>query len=146
MIRHRVFVYGTLKHGFPNHHLSRGHALPGRWQTRLRYPLYLVGERASPWLIDAAGDGERVLGEVHELDDAALQALDRLERTHEPDGYRRQRIRVADSESQQELEVWAWLKPADALDSLPRDTPVQGPFAEYELSLAAYYRPRHRSA
>ena len=52
---HRVFVFGTLKEGFPNFATNRGRRIAGGFVTVQRYPLYLVGERFSPWLLDAAG-------------------------------------------------------------------------------------------
>jgi gamma-glutamylaminecyclotransferase len=41
----RVFVFGTLKQGFPNFHINRGRRVAGEFATGLAYPLYLVGER-----------------------------------------------------------------------------------------------------
>ncbi len=46
-----VFVYGTLKEGFPNFEINRGVRLPGTFIMAERYPLYLVGERCVPWMI-----------------------------------------------------------------------------------------------
>ena len=51
-------------------------------------------ERFFPWLIDAAGEGERVVGQVFEVDEATLAAMDVLERTTEEDGYRRVMLEV----------------------------------------------------
>lgn len=49
---HLVFVFGTLKEGFPNFATNKGVRRGGDFVTASRYPLYLVGERCSPWLID----------------------------------------------------------------------------------------------
>ncbi len=47
-----VFVFGTLKQGFPNFATNRGCRVSetetGRYRTQQRYPLYLVGPRHSP--------------------------------------------------------------------------------------------------
>jgi gamma-glutamylaminecyclotransferase len=40
-----VFVFGTLKDGFPNHSENEGKKIVGRFMTRDKYPLYLIGER-----------------------------------------------------------------------------------------------------
>ena len=92
----RIFVFGTLKEGFPNFATNRGRRVEGEFQTCQRLPLYLVGERFSPWLIDQPGEGFQVAGQVFEVDAATLALMDQLERTHEPDGYVRQTINVQD--------------------------------------------------
>src|SRR5688572_24027904 len=56
----RVFVYGTLKEGFPNFGANTGTRVPGVFVTKERYPLYLVGERHSPWMINSPGEGKQV--------------------------------------------------------------------------------------
>ena len=66
-----VFVFGTLKQGFPNFATNKGARVAGDFMTVERYPLYLVGERYSPWLVDAAGKGERVVG----LEDSSPQPM-----------------------------------------------------------------------
>ena len=91
---HLVFVYGTLKEGFPNFRVNRGSRVPGAFVTRQRFRLYLVGERCTPWLIDDPGHGARVAGQVFAVDDATLEQMDLLEGTAEPDGYRRRWIAV----------------------------------------------------
>ena len=107
-MKHRVFVFGTLKEGFPNFAVNKGVRVPGTFRTRDRFPLYLVGERHVPWMLDLRGEGERVVGEVYEVDDTALAAMDRLERVAEPDGYRRVAIPVEGDDAP--LEVFAYLK------------------------------------
>ena len=63
-VRHRVFVFGTLKEGFPNFATHRGTRVPGVFKTRPRLPLYLVGERHVPWLLDLPGQGLQVADPV----------------------------------------------------------------------------------
>src|SRR3954469_2278028 len=89
-----VFVFGTLKEGFPNHAVNRGERMPGTFVTREPYPLYLVGDRHSPWMIDTPGEGHRVAGQVFRVDAVTLSAMDRLERVGERGGYRRKLIEV----------------------------------------------------
>ena len=105
-----------------------------------RYPLYLVGERFSPWLIDAAGEGERVVGQVFEVDEAALAAMDVLERIAEQDGYRRVMLEVeALSAPRATSCVHAYIKPLEQF--APADTRL-GPLQEYTQEHASLYRRR----
>ena len=136
---HRVFVFGTLKEGFPNFATNRGHRIAGSFVTVQRYPLYLVGERFSPWLLDAAGEGERVIGQVFEVDPAALAAMDDLERITQPDGYRRRPVDVEAVGGQQRLTVHAYFKPRE---DFHRSAARLGPLREYTAEHAALYRRR----
>uniref|UniRef100_A0A182JDW5 Gamma-glutamylcyclotransferase family protein n=1 Tax=Anopheles atroparvus TaxID=41427 RepID=A0A182JDW5_ANOAO len=80
----RVFVYGTLKRGEPNHHwltnVENGHArFLAKGSTTIRYPL-VVGSRFNiPFLLDVPGTGHYVNGEIYEIDDPMLARLDVLE-------------------------------------------------------------------
>lgn len=93
---HRVFVFGTLKRGFPNHDEGmRGERCLGEYRTIERYPMVVAGRWFSPVMMPEPGVGERVGGELYEVGDAKLAELDRIESTHLPDGYRRHAIAVA---------------------------------------------------
>ncbi len=85
----QLFVFGTLKEGFRNHPVNRGIRTPGVFETVQPYPLYIVGERRLPWLLDRPGQGLPVRGEVYTVSDAALQAMDALERVQDPGWYER---------------------------------------------------------
>ncbi len=91
---HRVFVYGTLKDGFPNFHVNRGARVAGAFATVDAYPLYVIGACHVPWLVDRAGEGHPVLGQVFEVDDAGLAEMDALELVDQPGWYRRAGILV----------------------------------------------------
>ena len=136
----RVFVFGTLKEGFPNFAVNRGARVPGTFRTLERFPLYLVGERHVPWMLDARGEGDRVAGEVYDVDDATLAAMDLLERVGDPDGYRRESIRVEGGGAA--LDAFAYLKPAAQLAAWESRL---GPLAEYTLEHARLYRSRPRA-
>ncbi|MCP3104236.1 gamma-glutamylcyclotransferase [Myxococcus sp. K15C18031901] len=71
----RVFVYGTLLSGEPNHRLLSGARLVGPARTLPRFTLYDYG--FFPTL--ASGGKHAVEGEVYEVDALMLAALDRLE-------------------------------------------------------------------
>lgn len=89
-----LFVYGTLKQGFFNHHVNRGARLPGEFVTRQRFPLYLIGSRYLPWMVNAPGEGEHVVGQLYRVSADMLGAMDALERVGQPGWYERVRIMV----------------------------------------------------
>ncbi|MDB5873899.1 MAG: gamma-glutamylcyclotransferase [Ramlibacter sp.] len=137
----RVFVFGTLKEGFPNFATNKGARVPGDFITVERFPLYLVGERFSPWLIAAPGTGHQVAGQVFEVDPAALARMDALERIHEADGYRRIPVDVVAraTPAGPRLSVFAYVKPSD---QLAMSEVRLGPLAEYTAEHAALYTKR----
>lgn len=142
-IAEMVFVYGTLKQGFPNFATNRGQRVPGSFVTAQAYPLYLVGPRCTPWMLDLPGQGQPVAGQLFEVDDATLQAMDLLERVAEPDGYRRVRLQVMAQPvapgPQVTLQAWAYLQQPHLFD--PAQACCEA-LAEYTLQHAALYRPR----
>lgn len=137
-ISHQLFVFGTLMEGFPNFAANRGLRFDGMFTTRKAYPLLLVGERYSPWLILNPGEGYRVRGQVFTVDDEALARMDMLERVDQPDGYRRVAIDVLDVEGRQH-HVQVYGKPPRQLAGA--DVRL-GPLREYLPEHAALYRPR----
>ncbi len=135
-----VFVYGTLKRGFPNHARFLGRARRiGHFQTAAPFPLVLNGERRSPCLIDQPGIGQAVRGEVYEVDESVLAALDRLERTTAASGYHRRTIEVIsrDDKEPAKLMVDAYFKSPHLV------TAPQSPnLSAYTPAMAAGYLPR----
>ena len=102
--KHRVFVYGTLKRGFPNHFFIKGQKSLGPAVTVEPYALYedvhpLVSkqERISP-----------IHGEVYEVSDAILKRIDLLE--DHPVHYRREEVDV-DLDSGERVTVWMYFFP-----------------------------------
>jgi gamma-glutamylaminecyclotransferase len=140
-MQHLVFVYGTLKEDFPNFAQNAGTRLPGLFATMERYPLFLVSERCSPWLVNRPGDGERVAGQVFEVDARALAAMDTLERITEVDGYRRVLLALEPlpAHNGNQLQAFAYLKQAEPFAPSPANI---GPLREYTLEHAALYRRR----
>ena len=115
-MRHYVFVYGTLKKGFPNHdHYMKSARKLGKYQTSEKYPLVLCGERYVPCMICSPGDGHHVEGELYEVDDECLKRIDALERIQASGGYRRTVIGVNSSESMNPdiREALAYLMPPE---------------------------------
>jgi gamma-glutamylaminecyclotransferase len=139
-----VFVFGTLKHGFPNFGFNTGERVAGDFVTQERFPLYLIGERHVPWMIDTSGSGHEVVGQVFRVNALALAAMDALERVTEPDGYRRILIGIRRRDAVSQIrQAFAYMKPAEQLD--PMQVQV-GPIAEYTLEHAALYRNRPSGA
>ena len=138
-MNHDIFIYGTLKEGFPNHHHNVGTRKTGAFLTVEQFPLVLNGQRHSPCLIYSPGQGYRVRGEVYRVDDEGLALMDKLEQIESPDGYRRLQISIT-SETQLplgEVTVYAYLKKADSVHDIR-----QGPLREYNLEHASLYRSR----
>jgi gamma-glutamylcyclotransferase (GGCT)/AIG2-like uncharacterized protein YtfP len=73
---HRVFVYGTLKRGYPNNPLLEGSEFLGEAAA---VPTYKMVETCFP-VIMPDPSGKPVAGEVYAVDDATLARLDQLER------------------------------------------------------------------
>ncbi|KAJ8934602.1 hypothetical protein NQ318_002946 [Aromia moschata] len=81
---HKVFVYGTLKKGEPNHQwFSKDqtgyHKYLYNAKTTEKYPLIIGTKYNIPFLLNSPGNGTHVEGEVYEVDDKVLANLDVLE-------------------------------------------------------------------
>lgn len=88
-----LFVYGSLKEGFPNFHVNKGRRKAGDYCTASPHPLYLFNGQL-PGLLPATGGGHAVRGQVFDVTPDELALMDRLERVGEPGGYRRDEIDV----------------------------------------------------
>jgi gamma-glutamylaminecyclotransferase len=77
---HRVFVYGTLKRGYPNSPLLEGSEFLGEAVTVLTYKAVTVPADNSFPVIMPDPSGKPVAGEIYAVDDATLARLDQLER------------------------------------------------------------------
>lgn len=136
-----LFVYGTLKQGFPNYHLNKGQRVAGEYRTKQPFPLYvarLPNEDRAPWLVHSPGEGHQVSGQVFEVDEATLLAMDVFEEVGVPTGYLRVEIELdAGPGEATPLRAHAYMKHAD---QLPACLEREGPFPEYTLALAAGYR------
>lgn len=83
-----VFVYGTLKKGFSNHHILKEATFIGLGITQQPFELYSL---YYPCLFES-NKGERVYGEVYDVSKDLLHVLDIFEST--PDLYYRKEIEV----------------------------------------------------
>lgn len=116
---HNVFVYGTLKRGFPNFdaHMQTAEFV-GAARTVTAYPLVIGGSWRTPYLIDEPGNGHRVAGEIFAVDGQTLALLDQLEGLDHPKGYHRTTIALELIPSQATMNAEVYLKHRDRIDSI----------------------------
>jgi gamma-glutamylaminecyclotransferase len=107
---HRIFVYGTLKRGFPNHGYMTGATFAGMARTVTAYPLVIGGQWFTPNLLDEPGSGHRVRGELWDVPEAMMPSLDELESVHLPTGYRRRLIDVSPDDGGAPVAAWTYLR------------------------------------
>lgn len=81
--KHKVFVYGTLLRGEPNHRLLEPAIAEGR--ARMVARARIVGRFALldlgpfPGVVEDDSATRRIVGELYEVDDATFKRLDQLE-------------------------------------------------------------------
>lgn len=80
----RVFVYGTLKNGQPNHYWLTDQAnglakFLTHGKTINQFPLVIGTQYNVPFLLNKSGTGFRIKGEIYEIDETMLSKLDILE-------------------------------------------------------------------
>jgi gamma-glutamylaminecyclotransferase len=102
-----LFVYGSLKQGYPNAHVNRGTRVPGNYRTAQPHPFYLA-HVGLPCLLPATGQGFQVLGELYRVNDADLAAMDVLEEVGLPGGYERVVIDIEACEGSPAAPISAW--------------------------------------
>lgn len=102
-----IFVYGTLKRGLSNHSHLAGQRFVSEARTRPVYRLFDLG--GYPGMVWAAEDGLPVEGEIWEIDDICLQALDRLEDI-ESGEYERTSITLAPPFDHEKIEGYLYLR------------------------------------
>lgn len=135
---HLLFVYGSLKEGFPNFHVNRGKRVPGVYRTASPCPFYLVAGQL-PCLLPGLAGGLPVTGQLFEVNDEALAEMDALERLGEPGGYARVAIELlrTDVLPAQKLQAQVYVQDAAQLQ---RPGTHVGPLAEYTLEHAKRLR------
>lgn len=80
----KIFVYGTLKKGQPNHEFlmdkEKGTAqFICQAKTIEKYPLLVATSFNLPFLLNLPDVGNRIVGEVYEVDSTMLSSLDEFE-------------------------------------------------------------------
>lgn len=109
---------------------------PGEFVTVERHSLDVIGAMRLPWLVNHPGQGEPVVGELYEVDDAALARMDELERLTVPDWYTRAGIAVRRRGDPQAPVQRASVYFGSAA-RLQTEAVHLGPLAEYTLDIAA---------
>lgn len=139
-----LFVYGSLKQGFPNEHVNGGRRVAGRYRTVEQYAMYLLGPGEVPCLVSPPGAGHQVIGELYEVDDDDLRRMDRLERIGEPQGYERVEIAVErfDTSPVTRVPALVYVKQDHAIAVT---TQRIGPLPEYRQEHAARFHWRGAS-
>ena len=136
---YKVFVFGTLKEGFPNFKTNKGTRLTGRFVTKNTYPLYLIGDRYTPWLVLDDENGYQIKGEVYSVSEAVLAELDELEQTSETDGYRRVELDVYCEITDKNFKGQVYGKNLDQMTAVKIQCVLKN---EYTLEHAKLYRRR----
>lgn len=124
-----LFVYGSLKEGFPNAHVNRGSRIPGRYRTVFAHPLYLA-DGVLPCLLASPGQGHQVIGQLYEVTESELAAMDALERVGQPGGYDRVTIDIEldDGGTSEPIAAFVYVQSGSRLAGAG---PHLGPLAEY---------------
>jgi gamma-glutamylaminecyclotransferase len=85
----KIFVFGTLKRGFPLHERGlSGATFLGAYRTRERFPMLIAGPRFAPMMLNEPGLGCHVVGELYDVDERAVANLDQLESVGQPGNLR----------------------------------------------------------
>uniref|UniRef100_A0ACD5Y1F2 Uncharacterized protein n=1 Tax=Avena sativa TaxID=4498 RepID=A0ACD5Y1F2_AVESA len=139
-----VFVYGTLKRGFPNHpRLAASHS-PFAGVASTAAPVSLViGPYSVPFLLPAPAPsaGRLVSGELYSASPSSLADLDLLEGTH-LGVYERRRITVVVDGTSSEVEAEAYFANASYADDLWRRCGGEAAeIGEYTMEHAGRYVP-----
>ncbi len=106
-----IFVYGTLRSGGAN---WRAHLAPARGDAAVTDAAYTMRSLGRFPIVEAGG-ADAIVGEVFEVDDAALASLDRLE--GHPGWYQRVEIDVRCGGAVRR--VWMYLMPPGRHDAHP---------------------------
>lgn len=88
----KLFVYGTLKQSFTNHHYLKDATFLGKVQTYTPYPMILK-HPAFPYLINKPNEGLHVKGELYEVNYQTLLLIDDLEGC--PEHYTRSEVEIS---------------------------------------------------
>ena len=100
-----VFVYGTLKRGYPLHALLQGQLCLGSAVTEPLYRMFDLG--SYPGLVEWP-EGLAIRGEVYQVDVECLGHLDEAEGVVEKQ-YARRRISLQGELKNSDVHAWFWL-------------------------------------
>jgi gamma-glutamylaminecyclotransferase len=85
----RLFVFGTLKAGFPLHSRALSNAAyKGSYKTTERFPMFVAGNWFAPMMMNEPGTGHHVFGELYDVEDWRLNLIDEMESIGRPGNLR----------------------------------------------------------
>ena len=92
-----LFVYGSLRQGFPNHFFLKSAKYIGPFHTADKYVMIAQTSKAFPYIVHsfAGVNSIPICGELYDIDAATLHAIDNLE--GHPEFYRRRTVIVTDN-------------------------------------------------
>lgn len=123
----KLFVYGTMKRGFPLHDQGLRDAECLGWHRTVQpYPMVIGGSIFGPMMFEQPGKGFQVWGELYEVDDERLARVDEAENMGLPGNFRTT-ILIEPMEGGEPTEAIAYTK-AEALAE-PRHS---GYLADYQ--------------
>jgi len=99
-----LFVFGTLKRNFHNHHYLETSLFLGTGYTKNKYAMYSKGIP----VVFSSNPISHIHGELYEVDPATLKQIDMLE--GHPDWYCREQVEVM-SETNQIITAWLYFYP-----------------------------------
>ncbi len=112
--RELIFVYGTLKRGFYNHHYLENEKFLGEAMTLYKYALY---RNRIPFL-QQSPPVSNVYGEVYEVSSETLKVIDVLE--GHPLFYRRLKAPVVLLDSGERVDAWIYFFPLPITEVMGR--------------------------
>lgn len=104
----RIFVYGTLKRRFSNHHLISKCNYLGEAETIDKYPMVVTKSSYYPYLLLNKGIGNYIQGELYCITNSTLHILDQLE--NYPNHYDRKFIDIQTEDNNIEKALIYFLK------------------------------------
>jgi len=108
-----LFVFGTLKRGFPLHDQGlRGAQFIGLYRTQESFPLVIAGPWFAPMMFDEPGNGHKVRGELYRVHALQLAALDQIESIGKP-GNLRLKITVEPVARGNPVQAFVYMKSRD---------------------------------
>ena len=107
-MKHKIFVYGTLKKGFYNNKYLTTSKYVASARTLRKYALCVGGPFKGPYMYKNT-KGYKIPGEIYKVSAKTLKKLDKLEGVRTRRNTRR-RIRVRKKGKRAET-CWAWVKP-----------------------------------
>ncbi|MEO2068955.1 MAG: gamma-glutamylcyclotransferase [Desulfurobacteriaceae bacterium] len=101
--KYLLFVYGTLKKGFWNHHFLQNEKFVGKAETKEKYAMYVT---RIPFVVKNE-KVSTIKGKVYEVSKETLKEIDRLE--GHPEWYKRELVPVVVSVNGKKKEVKAYV-------------------------------------